>query len=941
MKKIRIDAKTTLLKLVLLLNFFSVSGGSVFHIPDKVYLHLDRNLYAQGDTIWIKGYAMERGSNKPSNNSYAIHVQMLNEEGKQVGSYKFLTVEGQATGQIEILGIQEPGFYQLVAHTGYMKNFSQRFFYKTTIEVREKVQRRAITTLFDKAQYLAGDTAEITFSVLDQNKSPVSGARFVYECFAGEERLSHDGVKCYDDGTMKVRIPIENRFMGTNPRIQLSYFADDNDVNRVNQDVYIPIQNKRINLSFFPEGGDRLAGVMSKIAFKASDDKGNAVNIEGVLYKDGDFFKNISTQHEGMGITSLMGDSSVYSCKITSPKGVDSVFALPATKKNGYTLFYKGQTDEMLYLSAAHNLEATQNGKLWISYCDSLLSVTVIQFDKHTRIPIPKSQLPAGIVTFTLSNATDEPQAERLIYVDKHSAQIQINTDKHSYQTRERINMLIDASSKAKLSFAIVDSLLGNSSKINATSIKAYTQLETELQGRINNTNQYLGTTRSVKNKRDLLLMTHGWRRFEWIGNRQSLSTMQVHDFNRVYGKVTRLGKPYPKAKMGAYMLGESIAFSEFRADEQGRFFLDPNYQLRAYQDMVITARDKKGRSGLTLSIQNTDTLLFSSILKSNKDYLKPYYLSVTSLKEDDKPHVVSEPFMLYDTHLLQEFEISADRRDWDMDRYLRATSEIKIGTDIEEFISFDWLLNQVSNRILTEGDTYSGPLLPIYTRPLGFDDPFEAVEEGKSFIGLTVFENSIIVRTSYFERIDLVRDLRHGVYLSLIQDELDVIFNEANYPCAMIYVNDKEWGYDFNVLNQLTQNDILAVAILDGNQGYERFGVEAYYGAILLYIRPEAISQSLIKKNMAIFGNFVKARQFAKPIYDTEEQIKTVGDDKRITLHWEPLLETDENGKAEVSFYTGDIPGKKQIVVQGFDEEGNLYYQTGSFVVKDVLDNR
>lgn len=66
---------------------------------------------------------------------------------------------------------------------------------------------------------------------------------------------------------------------------------------------------------------------------------------------------------------------------------------------------------------------------------------------------------------------------------------------------------------------------------------------------------------------------------------------------------------------------------------------------------------------------------------------------------------------------------------------------------------------------------------------------------------------------------------------------------------------------------------------------------------------------------------------------------METSGDDTRVTLYWEPMLQTDENGKAEVSFYTGDIPGKKQVIVQGFDAEGNLYYQTGSFVVKDVLE--
>jgi hypothetical protein len=44
-----------------------------------------------------------------------------------------------------------------------------------------------------------------------------------------------------------------------------------------------------------------------------------------------------------------------------------------------------------------------------------------------------------------------------------------------------------------------------------------------------------------------------------------------------------------------------------------------------------------------------------------------------------------------------------------------------------------------------------------------------------------------------------------------------------------------------------------------------------------------------------------------------------------RTTLHWAPFIETDENGKAEISFYTNDVEGRFSCEVQGISVAGVL----------------
>ncbi len=894
---------TTLLTLAV---FCALNAQSTFHNPDKVYLHLDRNLYAQGDTIWIKGYAMERGSNKPSDKSHSIHVQMLDEVGQQVGAYKLLNVDGVAQGQIPISSVIAPGFYQLIAHTGYMKNFDQRFFFKTSIEVRRTVRKKTMRLQFDQAQYKDGDTAKVTFTMLDQQEMPVGDARFICDYRRGEELIKRHRYRCYDDGTLEMPIVLETGEEKALPKLRLSYFEEVGDEHPIIQEVAIPMRSENVRLEFFPEGGDLIQGLFSKVAFKATDSRGLPVDVGLDLYEEDKKIAQIKSVHQGMGIMPFTPKEKTYSVRISSHESIDSVYQLPKVKSKGYTLSLNAQNEEAVILGISHNYEDERLCKLWISYCDSLLEVKELNVRAKSQFEWSKKNLPEGIVTFTLSE-NDVPQAERLVYIDKPDSKLTLDVSGTLYEPRQMVELTLNTNNqtKAMLSYAVVDSLLSNSPKLFPANIKAYAQFESELKGQIINPNQYLGSDRSTANKRDLLLVTHGWRRFEWIANEKSLRTMKVYDFNRVKGQVTRLRKPYANAKISAYMLGETILYSEFESDDQGRFYIDPVYKERIDQNLLIMSRNRKGRRGITLRLNDTDTLLFSSVVTNNSNNLLAIHQYNTKSEEVRQPVLFNESFLLDDPIWLKEFEVSAQKKELDMADYFKSAEDVAYGKDLEDASSFYWMVQQFSN-IVNEAD--NGYRLRVKTNDVDRPHVQVFIDEG-------------------------LVDLVYGF-------ELDVLYGGINCKSAMIYVNGKPWGYDVAPLDYLKASDISSIAILDGIKGEELFGIEAYYGAIMVETYDKNIvNQHKLHNSHAVFGNFVRARQFTKPIYETQEQIKTIGDDNRITLHWEALLETDENGKAEVSFYTGDIPGKKQIVVQGFDEEGNLYYQTGSFMVKDVLE--
>lgn len=68
--------------------------------------------------------------------------------------------------------------------------------------------------------------------------------------------------------------------------------------------------------------------------------------------------------------------------------------------------------------------------------------------------------------------------------------------------------------------------------------------------------------------------------------------------------------------------------------------------------------------------------------------------------------------------------------------------------------------------------------------------------------------------------------------------------------------------------------------------------------------------------------------REFFSPVYETEQQQKNRVPDFRNVLYWAPNVNTDAEGKAKVSFYTADKPGKYAVVLQGLTADG----QAGSY---------
>ncbi|HMV91159.1 MAG TPA: Plug domain-containing protein [Cyclobacteriaceae bacterium] len=110
-----------------------------------------------------------------------------------------------------------------------------------------------------------------------------------------------------------------------------------------------------------------------------------------------------------------------------------------------------------------------------------------------------------------------------------------------------------------------------------------------------------------------------------------------------------------------------------------------------------------------------------------------------------------------------------------------------------------------------------------------------------------------------------------------------------------------------------------------------------ALYGgsAINVILRKGAtLREESIGVNRMKYPGFYQAKEFYSPQYDKPDNRHYL-EDKRTTLFWEPMLVTDQAGRAAIAFYTADVASRYRIVIEGITNDGYPGTATTTFEVK------
>lgn len=106
---------------------------------EKVYLHLDKDNYIAGETVWFKSYLYS--DFYPDTISTTLYVELLNGSSVPISVKILPVVYGNTKGQFELPDTLATGYYFIRAYSLTMLNHSDEFLFKQTIYVSGSKQK--------------------------------------------------------------------------------------------------------------------------------------------------------------------------------------------------------------------------------------------------------------------------------------------------------------------------------------------------------------------------------------------------------------------------------------------------------------------------------------------------------------------------------------------------------------------------------------------------------------------------------------------------------------------------------------------------------------------------------------------------------------------------------------------------------------------------------
>ncbi len=858
---------------------------------EKLYVQLDKYLYQPGDTLWFKAYTFFCPTNISSNLSNTLYTVLLDQDGNQILDKKFLLSKEGAYGDFFLPDTLEDGFYKFIAYTSWMKNFEPENVFTCDIEIRQIFNKDFFTRLyFDKTSYSPGDIVKFIVHTMTIQKEPVTRVRYSYELISGKEKIVEGKSKTSENGKDTIQFTL--------PESRKSYLLKliiTHNKEEIEKVYNIPSEVVDIDLQFFPEGGDMVEGLESRIAFKAIDEFGHPFDFKGELLNENkNVIKNIQTDHKGIGsfiLTPLINQS--YYVRLTEPVRINKLFKLPEPESNGYVLKIDTVTENNIRLKIKSSRPDKQEHIcIFVQIRGIKYWAAEGKITDEATMSIPTINMPAGIAQITLFNAAQIPMAERLVFVNKHrKLYIRVETDKETYGPRERVIATIKTKDEsgnmvpAQFSLAVTDQELTVSPEIKNPNILSSILLQSELKGDIPTPNFYFDETNPLAGQAlDLVMMTHGWRRFSWdTFLKTDINALpEPIAFDMVSGKIYRTdGKPAGYANISITQLYPPEIF-EIQADDQGSFKFDFQFTPENFNKIVLVAKSAKGRKNVTIELAEQSNDQFNSELEKyfNSFRIMPshYNFSDFYIKKTD---LLLEPMNFGDTKLIPEVIIKAKKKtpEESIEAYHAKTfGRYKKGEELNSKLPFEHWIIQINPRakLTSDGVVFEGGRYNLKGSP----------------------------------------------------------FTQTKGP-PLLVLDGKYWGISFSDLRILEQDQIESIGTLSSSQAFMFFGERAKYGAIIVTTKKDYVRKVTLNENVAFLRFYAPTREFYSPKYESEQERNSKIPDLRTTIYWEPNLVIDDTGEATVTFYNADRSCKIKGLVEGVGSGGILGYTEFNYTVK------
>jgi hypothetical protein len=671
----------------------------------------------------------------------------------------------------------------------------------------------------------------------------------------------------------------------------------ENEVSRVK-----PTLPKTLQVKFFPEGGQWIAGVENKMAFAVLDEMGLPVNAE-LIIKDaaGNAVATAPAIHQGMGVATLTPKQEVYKAEIQTPGGASFTYSLPPVQPEGIQLTVINNSPARMFVSVQRGnkgAEKTPRVLLMAHMSGQLIYSTFLDFEEGlTTAPISKKNLPPGIMQITILDTLGNPLAERLAFVENYDIvrpQLVIEKKQHTNRSENSWQLISDLQNQAALSVLVNDAAIDNKGGLE-NSIASHLLLTSDIKGYVVEPGFYFqNKSPETLQKLDLLMMVHGWRKFTWkqmLNNEPANLRYPIESNLQLKGKVTKSDRTeaVKDGKVSFIIKGEdstTYLIDAFLTDK-GEFLVD-SVPIRNKATVSYMATNNKKENLVA------DVTFYPSVLDTLKTAVLPNLINLDTMVLASRKSQLAK--LLYaQLALVDTFSSQA--------RYL---GEVTVTT--KKMSRVDSIQRQYVSSFFENSDQTLEVL-----NDRGYINIWQFLQREIPGLNVNPFEPGG-VQNVVFNRFS-------GMVLGGMNE--DGSMTSGTDDGVMFFLN--EIPVPIGIIDALNPEEVALVKVYKGTLAFP-FGTNA--GAIGIYTKKGRSSYS----NKKEFINFQKqgyavVREFYQVDYQKNPTLNKDVMDKRATLYWNPRFRFDSSGKGTVRFFNNDFSKKWNLVVQGIDQKGRIVY--------------
>jgi len=637
------------------------------------------------------------------------------------------------------------------------------------------------------------------------------------------------------------------------------------------------------NLQFFPEGGYLVNNIQSRVAFKATNNKGEPVEIKGdITSSKGKKIVSFSTIHDGMGYCDFLPlQNEKYKAIWKDKKGIVHETILPDAKPGGVVVSATLE-DNLLYYTLTRSDSVNEDFTSFTvvgQMNQRMVYNARITMTKKTTVtaPIETDSLPNGVLQLTIFNAAQIPVAERIVFInhDNYSFITDLHSGDKNLGKRGRNTVQIDVGDKllANLSISITDAGLNPITK-NEESIYSQLLLSSDIKGYVYNAAYYFSNMAdSVKQHLDLVMMTNGWRRFKWddvLAEKWPIVKNLPENYLTINGKALGLSKTllYQKDLMGILKTKNgSTNVHMLPVNSKGEFFLDGMFFFDTAKLYYQFNNDK----------DKTLTTLASYYFKNSF--------------ANAPPQTENSLAGLYSTEKIDSAVVSKSstmasllRSQNEMNR-VQTLQTVQITTKVKSLK--EKLDKEYTSGLFSGGDGYT------FTTE---DDPF-----ARSSPGILAYLQGKVA----------------GLQISPNGQ------GEATWRGSPTSFFLNEMNTDIQAISSINMNDVAMIKIFRP----PFFGANGggAGGAIAIYTKKGGSDNSQTKGlPFTLLYGYTPVKEFYTPDYEKNAEPDTR--DYRTTLYWNPNMYFDKNTRRMViPFFNSDNCKKIRVTIEGINEAGQL----------------